>query len=213
MYFRPLTQLGHCFIKNPSFQCPLSLDFPWLKRTRVSPWVNEWRLSFRISLFSMPVFNNSKQNKNNTKGISREWDFLRNLVLGLSYLAVPSVAVCCMDFTSLCLLERGCSAFSECQNISVFAKIEVGFCFILFLACWWGWHLASSSLSSYWSPHRCVPVCFPLDEDLKLIVHLSGLYAVQDAALTSLDWCCMASYSSFWRYPFCGLWVWFSLPD
>jgi hypothetical protein len=27
------------------------------------------------------------------------------------------------------------SAFSECQNTSVFAKIEVGFCFIIFLAC------------------------------------------------------------------------------
>lgn len=36
---------------------------------------------------------------------------------------------------SLSVIESGCSAFSECQNISVFAKIEVGFCFILFLAC------------------------------------------------------------------------------
>lgn len=50
-------------------------------------------------------------------------------------------------------------------------KIEVEFCFIIFLACWWSWRLASF-LSSYWSLHRCVPVCLPLDEDLNLIVHL-----------------------------------------
>lgn len=65
------------------------------------------------------------------------------------------------------------SAFSECQNTSVFAKIEVGLCFIMSSACWWCWRLAAFFLPSYWTPlHRCAPVRLPVDEDLKFIAHL-----------------------------------------
>lgn len=48
-------------------------------------------------------------------------------------------------------------------SAGMFAKIEVWFCFIIFLACWWVFHLSlffCSPLSSIWSLlHRWTPPC------------------------------------------------------
>lgn len=67
-------------------------------------WMNRDCLSEFFSSACQYLTIQTKTKQKQHKGISREWDFLRNLVLGLSYLAVPLVAVRCMDFTSLCVL-------------------------------------------------------------------------------------------------------------
>lgn len=143
--------------------------------------------------------------ENKQKGESGEFDFWRQLAQGL-----PSPGRCFRNrpawisgFPISSVSREVLRSLLWVPNANILGKIEVSFCFIIFLACWWIFHLSLflcpplSNLRSLW--HKWAPLCRLSRSGFKTARCSSPriLYNCLGFFPTSSNWCWLTLHRGF----------------